>query len=77
MGRRTMGANGRKSIFITGAASGIGLATAKRFAKEGWFVGLADIDATGLTPGRRSAWCPRNWPPTSSSPPANRWRPRP
>ena len=45
----TASANGRKTIFITGAASGIGLATAKRFAKEGWFVGLADIDATGLT----------------------------
>jgi len=38
----------RKSIFITGAASGIGLATAKRFAAEGWFVGLADINAAGL-----------------------------
>ena len=38
----------RKSIFITGAASGIGLATAKRFAKEGWFIGLADINAAGL-----------------------------
>jgi len=41
-------ANGRPSIFITGAASGIGLATAKRFAKAGWFVGLADINAAGL-----------------------------
>jgi NADP-dependent 3-hydroxy acid dehydrogenase YdfG len=41
-------ANGRRSIFITGAASGIGLATAKRFAGGGWFVGLADIDAKGL-----------------------------
>ena len=38
----------RKAIFITGAASGIGLGAAKRFAKEGWFVGLADIDAAGL-----------------------------
>lgn len=38
----------RKAIFITGAASGIGLATAKRFAKEGWFVGLSDIDEAGL-----------------------------
>jgi len=38
----------RKSIFITGAASGIGLATAKRFAKEGWFVGLADVNRAGL-----------------------------
>jgi NADP-dependent 3-hydroxy acid dehydrogenase YdfG len=41
-------AEGRKSIFITGAASGIGLATARRFAGAGWFVGLADIDAKGL-----------------------------
>jgi|GEM_PF-5499127 len=40
--------NGRKTIFITGAASGIGLASAKRFAAAGWFVGLSDIDVTGL-----------------------------
>ncbi|MGE5567327.1 MAG: SDR family oxidoreductase [Parcubacteria group bacterium] len=38
----------RKAIFITGGASGIGLATAKRFAAEGWFVGLADINHAGL-----------------------------
>jgi NAD(P)-dependent dehydrogenase (short-subunit alcohol dehydrogenase family) len=43
-----MTANGRKSIFITGAASGIGLAAARRFAAEGWFVGLSDIDTAGL-----------------------------
>lgn len=41
-------ADGRRSILITGAASGIGLSTAKRFARGGWFVGLADIDAKGL-----------------------------
>lgn len=36
------------SIFITGAASGIGKATAQRFAQEGWFVGLFDINETAL-----------------------------
>lgn len=39
---------GRKSIFITGAASGMGRATAVRFAREGWFVGAFDVDAAGL-----------------------------
>lgn len=34
-----------KTIFITGAARGIGLATAKRFAAQGWFVGLYDINS--------------------------------
>lgn len=38
----------RKSIFITGAASGIGRHTALLFASRGWFVGLADIDTEGL-----------------------------
>ena len=32
-----------KSIFITGAASGIGKATAISFAEKGWNVGLFDI----------------------------------
>lgn len=41
-------ADGRRSIFITGAASGIGLSVARRFAGAGWFVGLADIDVKGL-----------------------------
>jgi NAD(P)-dependent dehydrogenase (short-subunit alcohol dehydrogenase family) len=39
---------GEKAIFITGGASGIGLATAKYFAARGWRVGLADINAEGL-----------------------------
>lgn len=34
----------RPSIFITGAAAGIGRAVAERFAKAGWFVGLYDVD---------------------------------
>ena len=37
-----------KAIFITGGASGIGLAVAKYFAKKGWRVGLADVNAAGL-----------------------------
>ena len=45
---KTALANGRKAIFITGGASGIGLGTARLFAAKGWFVGLGDIDAAGL-----------------------------
>ncbi len=38
----------RKAIFITGGGSGIGRAVAQRFAREGWLVGLADINEAGL-----------------------------
>jgi len=41
-------ANGRKCIFITGAASGIGAETARLFQSRGWFCGLYDIDEAGL-----------------------------
>ncbi|MDD3445112.1 MAG: SDR family oxidoreductase [Zavarzinia sp.] len=37
-----------KSVFITGAARGIGAAIARRFAREGYFVGLTDLDAEGV-----------------------------
>lgn len=40
--------NDCKNIFITGAASGIGLETARLFAAKGWYVGLADMDAGNL-----------------------------
>ena len=38
----------RKSIFISGAARGIGLAAAKLFASKNYFVGLADINEPAL-----------------------------
>jgi NAD(P)-dependent dehydrogenase (short-subunit alcohol dehydrogenase family) len=38
-----------KAIFITGGGSGIGRAVAQRFAREGWRVGLADVNGAGLT----------------------------
>ncbi|MET0271391.1 MAG: SDR family oxidoreductase [Phenylobacterium sp.] len=41
-------ADGRKSIFITGAASGMGRETAKLFASKGWFVGAYDINEKAL-----------------------------
>lgn len=41
-------ARGRKSIFITGAASGMGRETAKLFASRGWFVGATDVNTDGL-----------------------------
>lgn len=36
------------SIFITGGAAGIGLATAKHFARAGWTVGVYDLDERAL-----------------------------
>lgn len=41
-------ARGRKSIFITGAASGMGRETAKLFHEKGWFVGAYDVNEDGL-----------------------------
>ncbi|MCG8335087.1 MAG: SDR family oxidoreductase [Proteobacteria bacterium] len=38
----------KRSILITGAASGIGRATAMLFAGKNWFVGLTDIDEPAL-----------------------------
>ena len=37
-----------QSIFISGAAAGIGRAIAEHFHRQGWFVGLYDIDAVGV-----------------------------
>jgi NAD(P)-dependent dehydrogenase (short-subunit alcohol dehydrogenase family) len=38
----------RPTLFVTGAAAGIGRAVAERFLTAGWFVGLYDIDEAGL-----------------------------
>ncbi|MBL8531352.1 MAG: SDR family oxidoreductase [Hyphomonadaceae bacterium] len=43
-----MAAPRQKCIFITGAGSGIGRATAQLFAERGWFVGLFDVNQAGL-----------------------------
>ena len=45
-------ASGRKSIFVTGTASGMGLETARLFAATGWFVGGVDVNVAGLAAGR-------------------------
>ena len=39
---------GARTIFITGCGTGIGAATARLFAKNGWTVGGCDVDASRL-----------------------------
>lgn len=43
-----MSQSSRPTLFVTGAAAGIGRAVAERFLKAGWFVGLYDVDEAGL-----------------------------
>jgi len=44
-----------QTILITGAASGIGRATALHFAAKGWLVGATDINVDGLEALRKAA----------------------
>jgi NADP-dependent 3-hydroxy acid dehydrogenase YdfG len=41
--------NRRQSIFITGAAAGIGAETARLFSLRGWIVGASDVDGARLS----------------------------
>lgn len=59
------GARGR-SVLVTGAASGIGRATAERFAAAGWVVGAYDVDLVadlpaGVHTGRLDVTDPDAW----------------
>src|SRR5689334_5739669 len=38
----------RKRILITGAASGLGLELCRRFARDGWTIGMLDVNAQAL-----------------------------
>ncbi|MBK9081444.1 MAG: SDR family oxidoreductase [Rhizobiales bacterium] len=47
-----------KVALVTGAARGIGLATAKKFLSEGWSVGLLDIDGETLARAHEAIGAP-------------------
>jgi NAD(P)-dependent dehydrogenase (short-subunit alcohol dehydrogenase family) len=51
----------RSTVFITGAASGIGRATASLFAQRGWLVGVADIDDAAVAALARELGPDRAW----------------
>ncbi|HEX8388013.1 MAG TPA: SDR family oxidoreductase [Sphingomonas sp.] len=50
-----------KAIFVTGGASGIGLATAKLFSERGWRVGLTDVDEAKLAAAMARFPAERTW----------------
>ena len=61
---------GGKSAVITGAAKGIGRATAQLFAVEGARLVITDIDAAGLGAAADDLppWAPRLWTSMAMSP---------
>ena len=70
-----------KVVLITGAANGIGRASAIGFAREGAHLGLLDIDEPGMNEvkaeaealGARVAWPPRTYQPPAAWP--GEWTP--
>ena len=66
-----------KVALVTGAARGIGLATAKRFLADGWNVALLDIDEATLNRTQRRLPAPAHpLPFTATSPSAPKsWTP--
>lgn len=62
-----------KVVIVTGAASGLGLASAKRMAEEGASLVLVDLNEQALEAARAPKWqkaltSPQSWPmsPTSN-----------
>ena len=52
-----------KVAVITGAASGIGLATAVKFAQEGAFIAICDLNQAGIDAAIKEwkLWVDRLW----------------
>ena len=65
-----------KVALVTGAASGLGLATARAFAEAGAFVVLADWNEKTRNLPRRSLLIKviRHWPSAVTFPMTRRWR---
>lgn len=59
--RRAGASADRRAILITGAASGIGRAVARRYAREGWFVGCVDVNAGALDALRAELGSEAGW----------------
>ena len=56
-GRNGHGRTGMKTALVTGAARGIGLATAELFIERGWRVALVDRDEAALQEAEERCAC--------------------